>query len=131
LSKDSNQASRKKKVYEVEQDLRGAGYFTFHRGNLHGLFHIVAFHPTHCLLVQVKRLHKYSHKDIEKELAKVQEFILDGQVPYAKYELWVWVNSRGWIKFNFTEDGSFKKFEDYGTHHHRMKACYDPAEKRK
>lgn len=130
MSKSYNQANRKKKVYDVEQELRGLGYFTFHRGNLHGLFHVVAFHPTHCLMVQVKRLHKYRHQDIEKELAKVQEFIIDDGFSYAHYELWVWVNSRGWIKFRFNEQGDFKKFEDYGTHHHRMKANFDPNEKR-
>lgn len=131
MSKNNNQASRKKKVYEVEQELNSLGYFTFHRGNLHGLFHVVAFHPTHCLLVQVKRLNKYRSKDIEKELCKVQAFVLDGHVPYAHVELWVWVNSRGWLKFKFDEEGSFTKFEDYGTHHHRMKYNIDSSEKRK
>jgi hypothetical protein len=130
LSKSLDQANRKKKVYDVEKELRGLGYFTFHRGNLHGLFHVVAFHPTHCLMVQVKRLHKYRHREIEIELAKVQQFILDSGFPYAKYELWVWVNSRGWLKFSFDHTGSFNKFEDYGTHHHRMKGNNDSSEKR-
>jgi hypothetical protein len=130
LSKNSNQANSKKKVYEVEQELRGLGYFTFQRGNLHGLFHVVAFHPTHCLLIQVKRFHKYNKHHVENELAKVQGFILDGKVPYAKVELWVWINSRGWLKFSFDDNGRFTKFEDYGSHHHRMKDNYDPNEKR-
>ena len=131
MSKNSNHASRKKKVYEVEQELRGLGYFTFHRGNVHGLFHVVAFHPTHCLFVQVGRLLKYNQNDINNELAKAQEFILDGLAPYAKVEVWIWVNNRGWLKFSFEENGNFKKFEDYGTHNFRMSNNYDPNEKRK
>jgi hypothetical protein len=131
LSKSSNHASRKKKVYEVEQELRGLGYFTFHRGNTHGLFHVIAFHPTHCLFVQVGRLHKYNQQDINKELVKAQKFILDGLAPYAKVEVWVWVNNRGWLKFRFDDEGNYTKFDDYGTHHFRMANQYDPDEKRK
>ena len=131
LSNNSNHANRKKKVYEVEQELRDLGYFTFHRGNAHGLFHVVAFHPTHCLFIQVGRLQKFNYKDINEELSKAQEFILQGLAPYAQVEVWIWVNNRGWLKFSFDKEGNFNKFDDYGTHHFRMSNQFDPNEKRK
>lgn len=74
------------------------------------------------LLIQVLRLHKFNVHDINKELSKVQQFVLDEQYPEGTYiELWVWLNHKGWLKYCFFPDGSFKKFEDCGDHHFRKK----------
>lgn len=117
-----NSANRKKKLFEVEQELRSQGWFTFHRGNLHGLFHVMAFDSNNLLLVQVLRLHKWNFNDINKELAKVQEFVLEGDYPdNSLIELWVWLNHKGWVKYSFRSDGQYRKYEDCGDHHFRKK----------
>jgi hypothetical protein len=123
LSKQAkaNYAKNKKKVYDIEKELKEQGYFTIRRGNAHGLFHIVALSPSHVLLVQALRLHKFNYKDINKELVKIQDFVLSEKAPYARCELWVWVNNRGWIKFRFDSLGNFHKYEDFGFHHYRKK----------
>lgn len=122
LSKQANSANRKKKVYEIEQELRSNGWFTFHRGNLHGLFHVMAFNATETLMIQVLRLHKFNFHDVNKELSKVQQFVLEGKYPpmYA-FELWVWLNHKGYVKYRFNPDGTFYKYEDCGFHHFRKK----------
>jgi hypothetical protein len=122
LSKQANSANRKKKLFEIEQELRSAGWFTFHRGNLHGLFHVMAFNDQYTLMIQVLRLHKFNFHDVNKELAKVQEFVIDGDYPenYV-FELWVWLNHKGWVKYSFRADGAFYKYEDCGQHHFRKK----------
>jgi hypothetical protein len=122
LTKQMNSANRKKKLFEVEQELRSQGWFTFHRGNLHGLFHVMAFNEYNLLLVQVQRLHKWNFNDVNKELSKVQEFVMAGEYPEnAIIQLWVWVNHKGWVKYNFRGDGQFYKFEDCGNNHFRKK----------
>ena len=131
MSRHAHQASRAKKVYEAEKTLQDEGFFVFRRTSAHGLFHIVAMNKTQAKLIQVSALKKYNKKLVEEELAKVQAFILDKTVPFAKVELWIWVSHRGWIKFIFFGNGNFKKIEDYGTHHHRMSANTDPKEIRK
>jgi hypothetical protein len=111
-------ANRKKKLFEVEQELRSEGWFTFHRGNLHGLFHILAFNAQKLLLVQVLRVHKFNFIDVNKELSKVQEFVLDENYPRdAVIELWVWVNHKGWVKYRFDSEGNFRKFDDFANNH--------------
>lgn len=120
MSKQANSANRKKKVYEVEQELRSDGWFTFHRGNSHGLFHVVAM-KDHLRFIQILRLHKFNFHDINKELSKVQQFIQDGPYPEGtEFELWVWLNNKGWVKYLFRGD-QYRKYEDCGDHHFRKK----------
>lgn len=131
MSRHAHQASRAKKVYEAEATLKDEGFFVFRRTSAHGLFHLVAMNQNQVKLIQVSALKKYNKKLVEEELAKVQGFVLDKIVPQAKTELWIWVSHRGWIKFFFDGTGRYTKFEDYGTHHHRMKCNRDDNERRK
>jgi hypothetical protein len=122
LTKQMNSANRKKKLFEVEQELRSQGWFTFHRGNLHGLFHVMAFNDHSLRLIQVQRLHKWNFNDVNAELSKVQEFVMYEAYPEnAVIELWIWLNHKGWVKYVFRQDGQFKKYEDCGAHHFRKK----------
>lgn len=115
--------SKCKKVYEAEAILKDDGYFVFRRTSPHGLFHIVAFSPSHIKMVQVLRLFKFNFNDINNELVKMQDFVFSGRAPQEvmEQELWVWVNDKGWVKYKMDNEGNFEKFEDYGTNDFRKK----------
>ena len=120
MAKTTNHASKCKKVYEVEAQLKGEGYFVFRRTSPHGLFHIVAFKQGVTKLVQVLRLHSFNFADINNELVKIQDILeTDHFNEQTDWELYVWVNNKGWIKYFFDKDGRFYKFEDYGTNDFR------------
>lgn len=114
-------ASKKKKVYEAEQILRDEGYVTFHRGNAHGLFHVLGIKHGTTKLVQIVRLHKRSYNEINKNLVKVQDFVMGEHFNKSRMdaEVWVWVNHKGWVKYYFEQDGSFIEYEDYGDNNYR------------
>jgi hypothetical protein len=122
LSRKTNHGSKCKKVYEAEAILKDKGLFVFRRTSPHGLFHIVALQPSGVSLYQVIRLHSFNFSDINDELVKVQDFVMSENYPEnSEMELWVWVNNKGWIKYFFTSNGQFHKYEDYGTNDFRKK----------
>lgn len=118
----TNHASKTKKVYEVEQELRDDGWFVFRRTAPHGLFHVIGYKNGKNILVQVARLHSWTDKAFNQEMCKVQEF---AQGNIAKDDvivhLYFWVNNRGWKKFYVDSNGEYIQFEDYGAFHYRMK----------
>lgn len=118
--KKTNHASKCQKVYGVEQELKSQGHWVFRRTSPHGLFHVIGFKQGKTTMVQVLRLHSFNFKDINNELVKIQEFIeLEQHPEKTDLELWVWVNNKGWIKYFFTPDGRFHKYQDYGTNDFR------------
>jgi hypothetical protein len=120
LAKTTNHASKCKKVYEAEAVLKDKGHFVFRRTSPHGLFHVVAFKDGVTTMVQVLRVKKFNFTDVNNELVKIQDFIESGHSPeQTDWELWVWVNHRGWVKYFFSPDGEFHKYEDYGNNHFR------------
>lgn len=123
MSQDVKHPSKTKVIYEAERVLKGDGYFVFRRTQPHALFHVIAFSFNEVKMVQVLRLKKFNFKEINRELCKVQQFIEQEQAPKEnlKCELWVWLNDKGWVKYNVHLDGSFEKFEDCGDHHFRKK----------
>lgn len=123
MSKTTNHASKCKKVYEAEALLKDQGHFVFRRTSPHGLFHVIAFKGDVTKFVQVLRVRKFNFPDVNNELVKIQQFISEGNYPKdnTDWELHVWVNNKGWIKYFFTPDGQFFKFEDYGTNDFRKK----------
>lgn len=122
MAKTTNHASKCKMVYRAEAILKDEDYFVFRRTSPHGLFHIIAMKGEHNLkMVQVLRLHSFNFADINNELVKIQDFVMSKNSPenVTDWELWTWINNKGWIKYYFTVDGSFEKFEDYGTNDFR------------
>ena len=123
MSRATKHPSKVKKVYEVEQELRSEGYFVFRKTQPHGLFHVLGFERGHVLAVQVLRLFQFNFNDVNKELCKIQEFMMAERAPYEvmRVQLWVWVNNKGWVKYSMDSEGKFEKFEDYGTNDFRKK----------
>lgn len=120
MSKTTNHASKCKKVYECEAILKSEGGFVFRRTSPHGLFHVISFKAGVTKFVQVLRLHSFNFADINNELVKIQDVVeKDHFNEQTDWELWVWVNNKGWIKYFFDNKGRFYKFEDYGTNDFR------------
>lgn len=118
----TSHANKCAKVYEVENELRGEGFFAFRRTSPHGLFHIVAMKKGKMSMYQVARLHKFTEGSFNKEMSKVIEFVQSDVAPRdTKFFVFFWVNHRGWMKYEVHRDGHYDLIEDFGYNHFRRK----------
>lgn len=118
--------SKTKKVYEVEKEFRDNDWFVFRRTSPHGLFHIIAMKDGEMKMIQVERWNKFKEKHFNNAMIKIMDFAEKSTAPtHTSYEMWVWLNNRGWMKYTIDEFGNYQLFETYGFQHFRMKKQRD------
>ena len=83
------------KEYDICDILRQAGYNAQRSAGSHGVWDVCAIGPTGIRFIQVKRSKKEWKADYESAKHELEQMPRFANV---SYEVWVWLDHKGWIK---------------------------------
>ena len=89
--------------YETERkivkELTDRGFLVLRSAGSHGKIDVLGMREDRIVAVQSKRTKAFSWSDYRKEVAAIQEVIAKYELDYVTWELWVWVDRKGFRKW--------------------------------
>lgn len=94
--------------YEIErkimEELTGRGFLVFRSAGSHSKIDILGIRKDRIVAVQSKRTKEFSWSVYRKEVEAIQEIIRSYELDNIDFELWVWVDRKGFRKWKIFKD---------------------------
>lgn len=97
-----------KRGYEIErkimEELTDRGFLVLRSAGSHGKIDVLGIRKDRIVAVQSKRTKEFSWAAYRKEIAGIQEIINAYDLDDIEFELWVWIDRKGFRKWKIYWD---------------------------